>query len=208
MPSPLQHAIHAAVGEFSDTVQSLLMAKAVTLRGMIEKHIAPLLEQAEEDAAALSDIDDRLPDEGDDTAAIAVGRLVRERDEAVRVAKNAEYDIGKLKEERDGWKSRAEAFLDFDRLKGVLHGEFTHYVSDGLDDDGNERGHEECIEWTTVKDILKRAALAGECNDAPKSVDAVKQEEAREALYRTINPGGPYPRNATALEPAASKVKP
>ena len=49
---------------------------------------------------------------------------------------------------------------DFDRLKGHLHGEFTHYVADGLNEDGDEIGHEEIIDWTTIKDILKAALKA------------------------------------------------
>lgn len=59
-------------------------------------------------------------------------------------------------------KRRADAFLDFDRLKPVLIGEFKHYVNDGTDDDGNEMGHEESIPWTTIKEILTAAALPAE----------------------------------------------
>jgi hypothetical protein len=43
---------------------------------------------------------------------------------------------------------------DFGRLKGIMIGEYKHYVEDGMDADGNELGHEEIIEWTTIKGIL------------------------------------------------------
>lgn len=132
MPT-LRESIHAAVGEFSDTIQSLAMAKAVALSDLIEKHVGPtdvrtlvlgyevgdpdgdtghdvhaesvaqvseLIDNLREAESDLSDIDDALTDESDDTTLVAVRRLVREREEAKRAAGNAVFDIAKLKDER------------------------------------------------------------------------------------------------------------
>lgn len=63
-------------------------------------------------------------------------------------------------EQRDHWKTRAEAFLDFDRLKGVLHGEFKVEHYDGVHSmTGEPIEADTMIPWTTIKDILKAAAL-------------------------------------------------
>jgi hypothetical protein len=61
------------------------------------------------------------------------------------------------------WNTRAPspdsraASWNFDLLKPIMIGEYKHYVDDGTDSDGNEQGHEELIEWTTIKDILRDA---------------------------------------------------
>lgn len=181
MTTPLQLAINAAVGEFSDRIQSLAMPRAVTLAEIIRMHVEPLLAKAQEDLA-LSGA--RLADETkraqDNFAQALEHRSAHER--ILSTLRVAEEMRQRLIAERNGWKARAEAFLDFDRLKGVLMGEFSVEHFDGCDSyTGDPRYTKTAIPWTTIKEILKRAALAGECDDAP--------------------------RNATALEPAASRSK-
>ena len=130
------------------------------------KQVEELLDYLREAESELSDIDDALTDESDDTRVVAVRRLVRECEEAKREASNAAFDIAKLKQERDDWKKRAEAFLDFDRLKGVLHGEFKVEHYDGVHSmTGEPIEAETMIPWTTIKDILAAAALPVSATD-------------------------------------------
>ena len=168
---PLTAAITDAVTEFSNNHQSLRQLMVNTLVAIVEGKVTAWLRQREDNHLEVTN-SYRSRIATAETRLLTVSEKLiaaeQQRDELQAGVMSAAVKIDKAEKERDGWKKRAEAFLDFDRLKGVLHGEFEVEHYDGCDGDTGEPRHATtAIPWTTIKDILKRAALAGECDDAP-----------------------------------------
>lgn len=181
---PLTTAITEAVTEFSNNHQSLRQLMVNTLVAIVEGKVTTWLRERENlhsytfedmrrqrnehqrranDAVRTTAAEITLRQEAEAAAQSAIAQLdkaEKERDEAIRWKNLAMEEERRARDERDGWKKRAEAFLDFDRLKGVLHGEFEVEHYDGCDSDTGEPRHATTtIPWTTIKDILKAAAL-------------------------------------------------